>query len=94
VFVEDVTPQLRQAYNLVPQAGAFVAQVSSGSPAAVGGIQPGDVIVSFNGQSVDSATALTQDVQAKNPGQGVQIGLYRGQAKQTISLTVGSTPAS
>jgi putative serine protease PepD len=94
VFVEDVTPQLRQAYNLVPQAGAFVAQVSSGSPAAVAGIQPGDVIVSFNGQSVDSATALTQDVQAKNPGQGVQIGLYRGQTKQTISLTVGSTPAS
>jgi S1-C subfamily serine protease len=94
VSVEDVTPQLRQAYGLVPQSGALVANVTSGSPAAGAGLQAGDVIVSFDGQTVDSAIALTQDVQAKSPGQRVQVGLYRGQAKQTIAVTLGSTPAS
>jgi S1-C subfamily serine protease len=91
VEVEDLTAQLKQAYNFVPSTGAVVVRVVSASPAAAAGIQQGDVIVGFGARTVDSAAALTTAVQASKPGEKVRITLWRGQQKLTVTATLGST---
>ncbi len=93
VEVTDETPQEQQAYGLVPASGALVVSVVSGSPADSAGIQTGDVIVSFNGKAVTSAQGLTNDVQGTASGTSVQLGLYRGQQKMTVSATLALAPA-
>jgi serine protease Do len=91
VEVEDLTPQLRQAYSFVPTQGAVVVRVVEGSPAASGGVQQGDVIVGFDGKAVTSAASLTTAVGAAKPGDRATLTLWRGQQRMTITLTLGST---
>ena len=88
--LETLTTQLRSEYNFVPNQGAVVTQVVSGSPAEVAGIQQADVITSFKGKAVTSADQLATAVEAEKPGTDVKIGLYRGQAQMTVTATLSS----
>jgi S1-C subfamily serine protease len=54
-------------------SGAVLQSVDAGSPAQAAGLGSGDTITSFDGQSVSSATTLTQLVHAKHPGDTVSI---------------------
>ena len=72
--------------------GAQVAQVSSGGPAAAGGLQPGDVITVLGGKTVDDSTALSSLVDAHKPGDQVQVEITRGGAKQTLTVKLGERP--
>ncbi|WP_312316003.1 Do family serine endopeptidase [Stenotrophomonas sp.] len=55
---QNLTPQLAQNLGLSETRGALVTRVLAGSGAAAAGLKPGDVVVSANGQRVDSAQAL------------------------------------
>ena len=55
---QNLTPQLAQSLGLSETRGALVTRVLAGSGAAAAGLKPGDVVVSANGQRVDSAQAL------------------------------------
>ena len=50
-----------------------------------------DVIVSLDGKAITSADQLGADIQAYKPGQTVEVGLYRGRVRRTITATLGST---
>jgi putative serine protease PepD len=91
VEIETLTSQVRSAYDFVPTRGAVVLQVVSGSPALGAGIAQGDVIVSLDGKAITSADQLGADIQAYKPGQTVEVGLYRGRVRRTITATLGST---
>jgi putative serine protease PepD len=90
VSLETLTSELRSEYNFVPNQGAVVLQVESGSPADAAGLQQGDVITSFDGKTVTSADQLATAIQSEHPGKIVTIGLYRGQAQMTVTATLGS----
>ncbi|MHB8330188.1 MAG: S1C family serine protease, partial [Acidimicrobiales bacterium] len=92
VEVEDMTPQLQQAYGFVPSSGAIVVQVVAGSPASSAGILQGDVVVAFDSKKVTSAQDLTSDVQGSSSGQKVQVTVYRGQQRLTLTATLGTSP--
>jgi S1-C subfamily serine protease len=94
VDVETLTPALRQAYSFVPQSGAVVADVVSGSPADSAGIQQGDVIVAFGGNAITNADDLVTAVRSRSPGASVKVAFWRGQVKMTVTATLASTPAS
>ena len=55
-------------------SGALVVTVENGTPAQGAGIQDGDAITSFDGQSVSTPEALTGLVQAERPGDEVEVG--------------------
>jgi S1-C subfamily serine protease len=92
VSVLTVTPTLQQQDHLTPTTGALVGSVQAGSPAAQGGLKTNDVIVSLNGMPITTATALTTALHPLNPGDVVQVGIYRGSAQQTVSVTLGTNP--
>ena len=94
VSLETMTPGLQSAYDFVPSQGAVVLQVENGSPAAVAGLEEGDVIVSLDGKPIASADQLAADLQADHPGQSVRIGIYRGEAQLTVTATLASGSSS
>jgi S1-C subfamily serine protease len=66
--------------------------VEPGSPADAAGLVAGDVIDSLAGQSVDSATSLTNLMERHHPGQNVRLGWIDTGGQQqstTIQLAVG-----
>ncbi len=73
-------------------AGATIASVLPGAPAAQAGLAAHDTIVSVDGQSVDSPTALSALLGRYQPGDHVQIGwtdAAGGQHTSTVQLATG-----
>ena len=80
----DVHPAQGPAYFGVTTAwapevwGAKVSAVFIGSPADKAGIQPGDVISEFDGETVPDAKVLDELVEQYTPGQRVQFRVWHG----------------
>lgn len=58
VELQDLSPELAQAFGLKLSAGAVVARVEPGSPAAAAGLRAGDVVTALNGRPIRNASAL------------------------------------
>jgi serine protease Do len=89
VDAQTVNPRIRQAYGLVPNSGAVVAQVS-GQPARAAGLRVGDVITAVDGTKVSSATDLVNSISAHKPGDQVALTVYRGSQVLHLTATLGS----
>lgn len=76
------------------RAGAQVASVSDGTPAAKAGIKTGDVITEVDGQPVGSATALVAQIREMKAGDQTKLTVIRNGAKQTIDVTLAVKPAT
>jgi serine protease Do len=88
VQVTGVTADVADALNLKERKGALVAQVVKGGPAASAGVQPGDVIMEFNGKPVSKNDDLPQIVAATAPGTTVPMKVLRDGKERTLSLKV------
>jgi serine protease Do len=72
--------------------GALVSRVAPSGPAARAGLKTGDVIVSFAGRPVDTATALIEAVKNARPGRKVTLRILRLGKKKTLRITPVLTP--
>ncbi|MFL5799862.1 MAG: S1C family serine protease [Actinomycetota bacterium] len=89
----SVTPLIRQQQNLSVDHGAFVIAVAPKGPAQQAGIKAGDVVVSFDGKSVDTSDALYNLILTHNPGDRASVGVVHTNGKsQTFSVTLGVRP--
>lgn len=70
------------------RGGALVKNVRSGSPAAVAHLQRGDIIVEFNGQSVDNDDHLVAQVGLTPIGQSIPMIIYRGGKRYRTEVMV------
>jgi PDZ domain-containing protein len=72
--------------------GALIEAVDPAAPAG-GKLQPGDVVVSANGQRVRQPADLQRLVGALEPGSRVTLGVRRGSEQRTVTLVTGANPA-
>lgn len=70
--------------------GAKVTTVSAGGPAASGGVQTGDIVTQFDGQSIADATALIVAIRSLAPGEQVTLTVQRNGQTQDVTVTLGS----
>lgn len=74
-------------------AGAFVDSVEEGGPAEKAGIQKGDVIVKFDGQTVQGSTDLVSKMEYYEAGETVEVVISRAEngeyKEQTLNVTLG-----
>jgi serine protease Do len=87
VSVQPITPEVAEALNLKDRRGALVATVPDG-PAQAAGIEPGDVIVEFNGKPVNRSDDLVQLVVATPPGTTVPVKVMREGKERTLNVKV------
>jgi Do/DeqQ family serine protease len=97
VQMRDLDPAVRAALQYDGEDGSAVLGVSPGSPAQAAGLQPWDVVISFNGEKIRSASQLFTLVQGTRIGNEVTLGVWRkGQVLElktviTESGTAGAT---
>jgi serine protease Do len=76
----EISPEERDAAGLVKQIGTRVTKVSSDSPAAKAGIQPGDIIVRYQDSDVENDAHLVRLIVQSQIGESPAIVLIRGKA--------------
>jgi S1-C subfamily serine protease len=94
VSVDDVDATTVDNYDVAASYGAYVASVSSGSVAESAGIKKGDVIVSYNGQKVTTASGLLCAVKSTIVGNTVTVGLIRNGQSITVTATLNQVSSS
>src|SRR5712671_4781092 len=75
-------------FGLTKRAGAIVAEVTPGGAAQKAGIEPGDVIVQYNGRPVATNDDLVKMVVATKPGTSVQVKVLRNKQEKTLNVVV------
>nr|AYM53964.1 S1C family peptidase [Pyxidicoccus sp.] len=92
VVVQDLTPDLGEALGVPAREGAIITDVTEGTPGAAAGLLSDDVIVSADGQPIDSGRALTRTVGLKAPGTELTLSIFRGGKRQEVKVTLGTRP--
>jgi serine protease Do len=88
VLVTPVPREDFQEFGLKSRAGAVVTSVAPGGASAKAGIEPGDVIVEFNGRPVSGSDDLVKMVVGTKPGTTVPVKVIRNRQEKTLNLTV------
>ncbi|GAB7527499.1 DegQ family serine endoprotease [Paraburkholderia sp. 2C] len=88
VAIGEVTKDVADSLGLPKAQGALVSSVEPGGPADKAGVQPGDIILKFNGHPVDTATDLPRMVGDTKPGTKTSITIWRKGQTRDLSVTV------
>lgn len=89
VSIQPMTPELASKLGLQEARGVVVAAVAPNSPAARGGIRPGDAIVGFNGEPVTDGNTLRNRVASTPPNSQINLVVLRGGREQQMQVTLG-----
>ena len=92
VVIQEVNKDLAESFGLDKPAGALVAQVLENGPAAKGGLQVGDVILSMNGQPIVMSADLPHLVGSLKDGEKAKLEIIRNGKRQTLDVAVGAMP--
>jgi len=88
VSVQDIPRDALGEFGLREKKGALVATVTPNGPGAKAGLEPGDVILEFNGKAVTGRNNLVQIVMATAPGATVPMRILRDKVDKVLSVTV------
>ena len=94
VALGEMTKEVAESLGLGKPRGAYVRNVEPGGPAAAGGIESGDVILSFNGRDISKSTDLPRVVGETKPGTTANVQIWRKGSTRDLSVTVIDTDAS
>ena len=89
VRIQSVTDEIAESLGLDKAHGALVASVTEKGPAEVAGIQPGDVILGFDGKEVSDMRRLPRLVAETPVDKSVPVTLWRKHALATVRVKVG-----
>lgn len=86
--LQDLDPDLAEAFGIKARTGAVLVNVIENSPAARAGLQPGDVVVEINGETVESAAALRNEVALSRVGEKLTLTYIREGKRRNIKIKV------
>jgi serine protease Do len=88
VSVATVPREGFEEFGLRSRTGAVVSSVLPNSAASKAGMEPGDVVVEYNGRQVPNRDELVKMVVATKPGTTVPVKVLRNKQEKTLSVTV------
>jgi serine protease Do len=92
VTVQSVNQNLAQSFGLPKPEGALVSSVDEKGPAGHAGIKSGDVILAFDGKTIDDSISLPMLVANAKPGKSVPVRVWRDGKETSLDVTVGTMP--
>ena len=94
VHIQPVTEDIAASLGLEGTEGAIIARVQPESPAALAGLESGDVIIAVDQAPVEDTRALTQMIAAIDAGTSAQLTVWRdGEAVDITAAIANAAPA-
>jgi serine protease Do len=94
VAIQPVNEDLASGLGLETPRGGLVADVTAGAPADSAGLEIGDVLLEFAGESISERVRLPRLVADTEIGSNVPVKLWRDGSEMTLELTVGDLGAA
>jgi len=88
VAIQEVTKEVAESLGLAKSQGVLISSVEAGGPADKAGIQPGDIVLRFNGVAVDKGTDLRRMIGSAKPGSKANLTVWRKGGNRDIVITV------
>lgn len=92
IIPRELSPELARRYAPAATSGVFVEAIYRRHPAAMAGVQPGDVITHWAGEAVTSVGQLAKRVADAEIGSEVEVALIRGRERLTVTITICEQP--
>ncbi len=92
VEAQEITRELAESFGLPDVDGALIAGVQRGSPADLGGIKPGDILLAVDGQAVSDPQGMLELIARQKPGDMVAFKLRRQKALVDATVRIGKRP--
>ena len=92
VLIQDVTRELAESFGMAKPQGALVAKVLDDSPAERAGFEVGDILLSFDGHTVERSSDLPPIVGRTPVGQEASVEILRGGQSMTLIVTTDELP--
>src|SRR5450432_10378 len=89
VSIQSVTDEIAESLSIKPARGALIARVDDKGPAKPAGIEPGDVVVTFDGKDIKEPKDLSRVVADTAVGKEVDVVIIRKGAEETKKVTLG-----
>ena len=89
VRIQPVTDEIADSLSIKPARGALIAGVDDKGPAKPAGIEPGDVVVKFDGKDIKEPKDLSRIVADTAVGKEVEVIVIRKGEEQTLKVTLG-----
>jgi len=89
VRIQQVTDEIAESLSIKPARGALIAGVDDKGPAKPAGIEPGDVVVKFDGKDIKDPKDLSRVVADTAVGKEVDVVVIRKGQEETRKVTLG-----
>lgn len=93
VGIAPVSKELAESLGLAKAQGALVTSVEAGAPADKAGVEPGDIILRFNGKPIEKSIDLPRIVGEIKPGTKSSLTVQRRGTNKELSVTVAEIEA-
>jgi C-terminal processing protease CtpA/Prc len=90
VSVQELTPSLRETMKVGNRSGLLITDVVENSPADDANLREEDVLLSFDGKSVEKADEFTQLVRNTPPDKKVKVKILRHGEERELEVTIGA----
>ncbi len=87
--IQEVTPDIAQAFGLAKPGGALVAGIVKGGPAERGGIKVGDIVTEYDGRQVKDANEFPLMVARTPVNKDVHMKVFREKKEIAMTMTIG-----
>jgi serine protease Do/serine protease DegQ len=94
VELQDLNPELAQAFGITETEGAVIASVAQDSPAEKSGLRQGDVVVAVNGRAVRNAFDVRNQIGLTRAGEKVKMDVVREGSRKQITTEVTERDAA
>ncbi|MEZ5828967.1 MAG: trypsin-like peptidase domain-containing protein [Hyphomicrobiales bacterium] len=94
VMIQNISEEQAASFGMKEPTGALVVRLPSGSPAAKAGIEPDDVLLSFDGQEIADSRSLAAMVAGTAIGKSVDIKILRKGNERTLKITTAQMPGT
>lgn len=92
IVIQELSKELAESFGMKNTNGALVAGLEKNGPADKGGLEPGDVILKFDGKPIVASTDLPRAVGNTKPGKTVSVEVLRKGNEKTLNIAVGEMP--
>lgn len=92
VTIQELTLELAESFGLGKPNGALISGVEKNGPSDKAGIEASDVILKFDGKTIDSSSDLPRIVAATKPGSKVEVELWRKGKSKLVTIIVAELP--
>ena len=92
ISIQDLTPEIAKSLGISREHGALVTDVMKNSPAEKAGLKRGDLIIAYDGQTVEDTTSLRNMTANTAPGKEADVKVLRNGKEVTLKVLIGEMP--